>query len=199
MRTDEEPIHVKSGGDYMVIPANCFDAQIDREGPDDRGFMPVGDILLTMLLPDLACRSVENKKSFQESGKRSPMIELLFQTLGPNKAPVSVSPRLLETEMLYGPESSSRLLPLVEKRKNEQVFRESGTWFDNQFEKVIYYTKEDMAFTSCVHRNPPMVSTCTQTFFIRNHPIELSFGAAFESQRANIRRSVEKRIAGFTR
>lgn len=82
-RYDDEAIKVQIKGMKLIVPANCFDSPIDGRGETADGYTITSGIYLSMLTPDLSCRTKENRQAFRELGPRARDSNLLIEALGP--------------------------------------------------------------------------------------------------------------------
>jgi hypothetical protein len=204
MRYDEDPIRVKLRDVYTVIPANCFDSPLEPEATEDHGYVVDSDVLLSMLVPGLACRTPANREMFSITGPRRPGISVLVQSLGPEAEPRPVFRKLLENRLSEFPQVGRTRSRLAYQTGVERVYTSNIELPSRSASRAVYVSRNSPEFTECVRdheslsaNSRPLIPNCTLTFFVRNKLVEVNIGGAFEAQRLQIRDAVRRKLEGF--
>jgi hypothetical protein len=67
---------------YFRIPENCYDSPLEPEG-NDHGYVIDNGALLAMTLPNLECRTPQNRRQLQEVGPDGRRLMILLSGYGP--------------------------------------------------------------------------------------------------------------------
>lgn len=222
MRYDEEPIKQRLKGNYFTVPANCYDSPLEVEG-NDQGYTIDDSALLVMLLPDLQCRTRQNKALFQVTGPKMRWMLVLIQGFGRvdhvkafNKVfdflscndgrstCVAGSRRLVEQNAGFNHLEFDKL-----EYHSRPAFRDGNGEMVETVElkpviSDVYYQKDRHSYTICERpyigkrRGSRMMRPmCRQNFLYRNIQIQLSYARNFLRYRDGIELLVKEKLNSF--
>ncbi len=83
MRYGTDKIKIKLQDIYLQIPENCLDSPIEDKG-HDRDYIIDDSLLMAFILPQLDCRTQNNKGDFQKVGVGHPLLMVLIHSSGPH-------------------------------------------------------------------------------------------------------------------
>jgi hypothetical protein len=81
MSTDPTPIKVSMNGKRYLLPENCLDSPLEKEGEDGE-FHIIDGALLRVTLPDLECRTRSNGEALYSAGENAPGMSILIDRMG---------------------------------------------------------------------------------------------------------------------
>lgn len=194
---DERAVRVQVAQTRFAVPSNCLDSPLEAATPTKDGAYVEDAILLAAVLPNLTCRTRENRAMFLSTGPLSARVSILIQPIRAHLEPATVFSRLFEQRAAE--QSNSTRATVVSRKTDEEIYRSASRQPSRQaaIDRILYKVPDELFLTECVRYVPPMVPQCALTFFRGREEVKVTVAGGYEGQRRALKTAVSAELSRF--